>query len=416
MSSIQILMVGGAVRDHLLGRPVHDRDWVVVGATPEEMVAQGFQPVGRDFPVFLHPQTHEEYALARTERKSGRGYRGFAVQSSPDVTLEEDLARRDLTINAMAAPDGWPESGTLSDPYGGQRDLQARLLRHVTDAFREDPVRILRVARFAARFADFSVAPETMALMREMVAAGEADDLVAERVWQELARGLMETAPERMFEVLRDCGALEVLLPELARLWGVPQRAEYHPEIDTGVHVMMVLQQAARLDAPLAVRYACLVHDLGKGTTPTDVLPRHIGHEQRSARLAKQVGERLRVPSDCRELADVVAREHGNIHRSGELNAAALMRLFERCDALRQPARFALALLACECDARGRLGLEDQPYPQRARLQAALDQALAVVTSAVAAQAAAQGRTGRAIGEAVAAARTQAIERWLHAA
>jgi len=416
MSSIQILMVGGAVRDHLLGRPVHDRDWVVVGATPEEMVAQGFQPVGRDFPVFLHPKTHEEYALARTERKSGRGYRGFAVQSSPEVTLEEDLARRDLTINAMAAPDGWPENGTLSDPYGGQRDLQARQLRHVTDAFREDPVRILRVARFAARFADFSVAAETMALMREMVDAGEADDLVAERVWQEVARGLMETAPGRMFEVLRDCGALDVLLPELSRLWGVPQRAEYHPEIDTGVHVMMVLQQAARLDAPLAVRYACLVHDLGKGTTPADVLPRHIGHEQRSARLARQVGERLRVPSDCRELADVVAREHGNIHRSGELNAAALMRLFERCDALRQPARFALALLACECDARGRLGLEDQPYPQRARLQAALEQALSVVTAEVAAQAAAQGRTGRAIGEAVAAARTQAIERWLHAA
>ncbi len=415
MSSIQILMVGGAVRDHLLGRPVHDRDWVVVGATPEEMVAQGFQPVGRDFPVFLHPQTHEEYALARTERKSGRGYRGFAVQSSPDVTLEEDLARRDLTINAMAAPEGWPESGTLSDPYGGRRDLEAKLLRHVTDAFREDPVRILRVARFAARFADFRVAPETMALMREMVKAGEASDLVAERVWQEIARGLMETAPERMFEVLRDCGALQVLLPELARLWGVPQRAEYHPEIDTGVHVMMVLQQAARLQAPLAVRYACLVHDLGKGTTPTDVLPRHIGHEQRSARLAKQVGERLRVPGDCRELADVVAREHGNIHRSGELNAAALMRLFERCDALRQPARFALALLACECDARGRLGLEDQPYPQRARLQAALDQALAVVTSEVAARAAAQGLAGRAIGEAVATARTQAIARWLAA-
>ncbi|MEG2876933.1 MAG: multifunctional CCA addition/repair protein [Comamonas sp.] len=412
---MQTLMVGGAVRDHLLGRPVHDHDWVVVGATPEEMVAQGFQPVGRDFPVFLHPQTHEEYALARTERKSGRGYRGFAVQSSPDVTLEEDLARRDLTINAMAAPEGWPESGTLSDPYGGQRDLEAKLLRHVTDAFREDPVRILRVARFAARFADFSVAPETMALMREMVDAGEASDLVAERVWQEIARGLMETAPARMFEVLRDCGALEVLLPELARLWGVPQRAEYHPEIDTGVHVMMVLQQAARLDAPLAVRYACLVHDLGKGTTPADVLPRHIGHEQCSARLAKQVGDRLRVPSDCRELADVVAREHGNIHRSGELNAAALMRLFERCDAIRQPARFALALLACECDARGRLGLEDQPYPQRARLQAALDQALAVVTAQVAAQAAAQGLAGRAIGEAVAAARTQAIAHWLAA-
>ncbi|MCT9810408.1 multifunctional CCA addition/repair protein [Acidovorax sp. Be4] len=410
---MQILMVGGAVRDQLLGRPVNDRDWVVVGATPEQMVAQGYQPVGRDFPVFLHPKTHEEYALARTERKSGRGYRGFAVQSSPDVTLEEDLARRDLTINAMAAPEGWPESGTLSDPYGGRRDLQAKLLRHVTDAFREDPVRILRVARFAARFDDFQVAPDTMALMQQMVDAGEASDLVAERVWQELARGLMETAPERMFEVLRDCGALAVLLPELARLWGVPQRAEYHPEIDTGVHVMMVLQQAARLQAPLAVRYACLVHDLGKGTTPADVLPRHIGHEQRSAQLAKKVGERLRVPTDCRELADVVAREHGNIHRSGDLNAAALMRLLERCDAIRQPARFALVLLACECDARGRLGLEDQPYPQRARLQSALDQALSVVTADVAAQAAAEGKTGRAVGEAVAAARTQALQRWL---
>ena len=413
MSSIQILMVGGAVRDQLLGRPVHDRDWVVVGATPEQMVAQGYQPVGRDFPVFLHPASHEEYALARTERKSGRGYRGFAVQSSPDVTLEEDLARRDLTINAMAASEGWPDSGSLHDPYGGQRDLQAKVLRHVTDAFREDPVRILRVARFAARFADFQVAPDTMALMQQMVEAGEASDLVAERVWQEIARGLMESAPERMFEVLRDCGALAVLLPELARLWGVPQRAEYHPEIDTGVHVMMVLQQAARLSAPLCVRYACLVHDLGKGTTPADMLPRHIGHEQRSAQLAKQVGARLRVPSDCRELADVVAREHGNIHRSGDLNASALMRLFERCDALRQPARFALVLWACECDARGRLGLEDQAYPQRARLQAALDQALSVSTAEVAAQAAVEGRTGRAIGEAVAAARSQALQRWL---
>lgn len=413
MTSLQILTVGGAIRDQLLGRPVNDRDWVVVGATPAQMQALGYQPVGRDFPVFLHPETHEEYALARTERKSGRGYRGFTVHSSPDVTLEEDLARRDLTINAMAAPAGWPDSGALSDPYGGQRDLEARVLRHVTDAFREDPVRILRVARFAARFADFQVAPETMALMREMVEAGEADDLVAERVWQELARGLMETAPERMFEVLRGCGALEVLLPELARLWGVPQRAEYHPEVDTGVHVMMVLQQAARLDAPLSVRYACLVHDLGKGTTAADVLPRHIGHEQRSARLARQIGERLRVPGDCRELADIVAREHGNIHRSGELNATALMRLFERCDALRQPARFKLALLACECDARGRLGLEDRDYPQRARLQTALEQALSVSTAEIAAQAMAQGRTGPAIGEAVAHARTQAIARWL---
>ena len=407
------MLVGGAVRDHLLGRPVQDRDWVVVGATPEQMLAQGFVPVGRDFPVFLHPTSHEEYALARTERRNGRGYRGFAIQSSPEVTLEEDLARRDLTINAIAASSDWPGSGELVDPYGGQRDLQAKQLRHVTEAFREDPVRILRVARFAARFADFHVAPETMALMQQMVDAGEASHLVAERVWQELARGLMEAAPERMFEVLRDCGALNALLPELDRLWGVPQRADYHPEIDCGLHVLLVLQQAARLAAPLAVRYACLVHDLGKGTTPADILPRHIGHEQRSAQLAKQLGARLRVPNDCRELAEVVAREHGNIHRSGDLAAAALMRLLERCDAIRQPARFALVLLACECDARGRLGLENQPYPQRARLQAALDQALSVATADVAAQAAAEGKTGPAVGEAVRTARTRAVQRWI---
>lgn len=327
--------------------------------------------MGRDFPVFLHPQTHEEYALARTERKSGRGYRGFAVQASPEVTLEEDLSRRDLTINAIAQPaDAAGASASdpsathgLCDPYGGVRDLQARVLRHVTDAFREDPVRILRVARFAARFTDFTVAPETLALMREMVEAGEVDHLVAERVWQELARGLMEPAPSRMFEVLRACGALAVLLPELDRLWGVPQRAEYHPEVDTGVHVMMVLDMAARLQAPLAVRFACLVHDLGKGTTAADVLPRHIGHETRSAELLRDVCERLRVPVDCRETADVVAREHGHIHRSADLNAAALVRLLERCDALRKPARFAEVLLACECDARGRLGFEETPYP-----------------------------------------------------
>ncbi len=413
---MQIYLVGGAVRDRLLGRPVHDRDWVVVGATPAEMEAQGFLPVGRDFPVFLHPATREEYALARTERKSGHGYRGFAVHAAPDVTLEEDLSRRDITINSIA--EGPVNSGapSLIDPYGGARDIEARVLRHVTDAFREDPVRILRVARFAARFTDFHVAPETLQLMREMVEAGEADHLVPERVWQELARGLMEARPSRMFEVLRDCGALAVLLPEVARLWGVPQRAEYHPEVDTGIHLMMVLDMAARLEAPLAVRFACLTHDLGKGTTPADVLPRHIGHEARSARLLQGVAERLRVPVDCRETADVVAREHGNIHRSGELGAAALLRLLERCDALRKPERFADVLLACECDARGRLGFEEAPYPQRPRLTAALAAARAVPTGPIAAEATRAGLGGPQVGEAIRRARTEALQRHLDGA
>ena len=420
---MQIYMVGGAVRDRLLGLPVQDHDWVVVGATPEQMVAQGYLPVGKDFPVFLHPDSREEYALARTERKSGRGYRGFTVFTSPDVTLEEDLARRDLTINSIAAPADWTgasgQNGLnpgLIDPFGGQRDLHAKVLRHVTDAFREDPVRILRLARFAARFHDFSIAPETMALLREMVADGEADHLVPERVWQELSRGLMEAHPARMFDVLRDCGALAVVLPELNRLWGVPQRAEYHPEVDTGVHVMMVLQMAARLNASLPVRWACLMHDLGKGTTPTDVLPRHIGHEQRSSKLLRTVGQRLRVPTDCTELADVVAREHGNIHRSGDLNAAALVRLLERCDAFRKPARFADALLACECDARGRLGMEEDAYPQRQHLLAALAAAQGVDTASVAQAAVDRGARGDAIGKAVATARAQAVQAWLNQA
>ncbi|MGE6212848.1 multifunctional CCA addition/repair protein [Comamonas aquatica] len=406
---MKIYMVGGAVRDRLLQRPVHDTDWVVVGASPEDMTARGFMPVGRDFPVFLHPETHEEYALARTERKSGMGYRGFVVHTAPDVTLEEDLARRDLTINAIAAPAGWTGAEDVFDPYHGQADLQARVLRHVTEAFREDPVRILRVARFAARFNDFHVAPETLQLMREMVDAGEADHLVPERVWQEISRGLMEAQPSRMFEVLRACGALRVLLPELDRLWGVPQRAEYHPEVDSGVHAMLVLDMAAQLQSPLSVRFACLCHDFGKGTTPAEMLPRHIGHEQRSARLLQGVCARWRVPNDCKELADVVAREHGNIHRSGELNAAAVLRLLERCDALRKPARFAEALLACECDARGRTGFEDRPYPQRQRLQTALDAALAVDTAPIAQAAAQRGLQGPAIGEAVASARQQAV-------
>ena len=410
---MQIYMVGGAVRDRLLGRPVNDHDWVVVGATPQQMLELGYLAVGRDFPVFLHPETREEYALARTERKSGRGYRGFVVQSSPEVTLEEDLSRRDLTINSIASSAEWTGAAGIIDPYDGVRDLRDKVLRHVTHAFHDDPVRILRVARFAARFTDFSVAPETLALMRSMVQHGEADHLVPERVWQELARGLMEEKPSRMFHVLRACGALKVVLPEVDRLWGVPQRAEYHPEIDTGVHLMMVLDMAARLQAPLAVRFACLTHDLGKGTTPAEMLPRHIGHEQRSAKLLKGVCERLRVPTDCRELADVVAREHGNIHRSGELGAAALVRLIERCDAIRKPARFDEVLLACECDARGRLGFEDAPYPQRARLGAALVAVQSVATSVIAASAASKGVTGQKVGEMIHTARVQAVADWL---
>lgn len=408
-------VVGGAIRDALLGEAVHDRDWVVVGSTPEAMAAQGYLPVGQDFPVFLHPQSKEEHALARTERKQARGYRGFVVSASPDVTLEEDLARRDLTINAMALPEAWagrPQADWLDhiiDPYEGQRDVQARVLRHVTEAFAEDPVRILRLARFAARWRDFRVAEETQALMRQMVASGEVDHLVPERVWQELSRGLMTNTPSRMFEVLRRCGALRALLPEVDALWGVPQRAEHHPEIDTGVHVMMVLDMAARLQAPLAVRWACLMHDLGKASTPSDVLPRHIGHEMRSVKLLKVVGERLRVPSACKELAEVVAREHGNIHRSLDLNPAATLRLLARCDALRQSERFALVLLACECDARGRLGFEDKPYPQATRLGRALEQVLSVDTASIAQQAARDGLAGLAIGQRIEAARVAVL-------
>ena len=398
-------MVGGAVRDRLLGRAVHDRDWVVVGASADELIAAGYLPVGRDFPVFLDPATREEVALARTERKTAPGYHGFVFHADPSVTLEDDLLRRDLTINAMAED----EHGQLVDPHGGREDLAARRLRHVSPAFAEDPVRILRVARFAARWPDFEVAEETAALMRSMVDAGEVDALVPERVWQELSRGLMEVRPSRMFDVLRDCGALARLLPEVERLWGVPQRADYHPEVDTGVHLMMVLDMSARLVAPLAVRYACLGHDLGKGTTPAEVLPKHIGHEQRSARLVRKMSQRLHVPVDCRDLAEMVAYEHGNIHRSGEFGAAALVRLLERCDAWRRPQRFADALLACECDARGRLGLEEKPYLQRERLLQALALAKAVDTSEIARQAAERGLEGPAIGEAIQRARVEAV-------
>ncbi|MDO9436330.1 multifunctional CCA addition/repair protein [Hydrogenophaga sp.] len=412
-------LVGGAVRDALLARDAQtsnvshaDRDWVVVGASPEAMVAEGYLPVGRDFPVFLHPTTRDEYALARTERKTAPGYHGFAFHADPGVTLEDDLARRDLTINAMAVDAAHaddPAHAPLIDPHHGLRDLHDRVLRHVTGAFTEDPVRILRLARFAARFPDFTVAPETMDLMRQMVRDGEVDHLVAERVWQELARGLMEQKPSRMLEVLRACGALQRLLPEVDRLWGVPQRAEYHPEVDTGVHLMMVLDMSARLDAPLPVRFACMCHDLGKGTTPADVLPRHIGHEERSADLLQALCERLRVPTACRELADVVAREHGNVHRSGDLKANALVRLLERCDAVRKPARFLDALLACECDARGRLGMDEQPYPQRERLARLLAAARSVDTATVAAQAQADGLKGEHVGQRIHKARIAAV-------
>ena len=370
---MKIYTVGGAVRDALLGLPVQDRDYVVVGATPAEMLRRGFTPVGKDFPVFLHPKTHEEYALARTERKTAPGYKGFVFHTAPEVTLEQDLVRRDLTINAIAMAD----DGSLVDPFGGRQDLQARVLRHVSAAFAEDPVRILRVARFAARFSlpphDFSVAPQTIALMRQMVAAGEVDALVPERVWQELARGLMEAKPSRMFDVLRACGALARILPELDALWGVPQPPQHHPEIDTGLHLMLVIDHAASQHRTLPVRVAALLHDLGKGTTPAAEWPRHHGHEERGAALVDAVCQRLKIPNDCRDLAVMTAREHGNIGRALALRADTLVKLFERCDALRKPQRFRDMLLAVESDYRGRGRAGDdfgaRPFPQSAYLQ-----------------------------------------------
>lgn len=361
-------IVGGAVRDELLGVAVKDRDYVVVGATPEAMVAQGYTPVGKDFPVFLHPKTHAEYALARTERKTAPGYKGFVFHTDASVTLEEDLIRRDLTINAMAQD----EDGSIVDPFGGKRDLEQRIFRHVSPAFAEDPVRILRIARFAARFPEFTVAAETNTLMQDMVAAGEVDALVPERVWQELARGLMEVRPSRMFEVLRDCGALQRILPELNVLWGVPQPAQYHPEIDTGVHIMLVIDYAAGIAANLPVRCAALLHDLGKGVTPPDQWPRHHGHEMYSAKLVDAVSKRLKIPNDCRDLALMTAREHGNVGRAFELRANTIVSLLERCDAFRKPQRFIEMLQASECDHRGRTGFADKPFPQNAYLQAAL--------------------------------------------
>ncbi|EIJ45350.1 tRNA nucleotidyltransferase [Herbaspirillum sp. GW103] len=393
--------VGGAVRDGLLGLPVKDRDHVVVGATPEQLLALGFRPVGKDFPVFLHPETHEEYAMARTERKTAPGYKGFDFHAAPDVTLEDDLARRDLTINAMAQD----EDGTLVDPYHGRADLEARVFRHVSDAFVEDPVRILRVARFAARFADFTVAPQTNALMQRMVDEGEVDALVPERVWQELSRGLMEHKPSRMFEVLRVCGALQRILPELDALWGVPQPEKWHPEIDTGVHVMLVVDWAAAQDFSLPIRFAALLHDLGKGTTPPEIWPRHHGHEARSERLVEQVCARLKVPGECRDLALMTAREHGNVGRCFEMRPGTLVKFFARCDAFRKPQRFLDMLRASECDHRGRTGLELQPFPQAAYLEGALQAASAIDAGAIAQQ---QTQPQR-IADAILAARTAQV-------
>jgi len=397
---METFLVGGSVRDGLLDLPVVDRDWVVVGATPQQMLDLGYRAVGRDFPVFLHPDTHEEYALARTERKSGPGYRGFVVQASPEVTLEEDLARRDLTINAIARD----ASGALIDPYHGVRDIEARVLRHVSSAFTEDPVRILRLARFAARFADFSVAPETMALARSMVDAGEVDALVAERVWQELAKGLGEREPSRMFQVLRECGALARILPEVDRLFGVPQPALHHPEVDTGVHVMMALDLAAREQAPLPVRFALLVHDLGKGTTPPAEWPRHIAHEQRGVPLIDALCQRLRVPSECHDLARLVSRFHTDVHRALELRPATVLKVIEGNDAVRRPERFLQVLLACEFDARGRLGLAGRAYPQRALMEAALEAARSIDAGAIA-----RSSVRERIAEAVRQARLAAV-------
>ncbi len=376
---MRIYRVGGSVRDELLGLPVKDRDYVVVGATPESLVRLGYRPVGKDFPVFLHPETHEEYALARTERKTSRGYRGFEVLTSPQVTLEEDLARRDLTINAIAKD----EAGQIIDPFHGVSDLKAGILRHVSRAFSEDPVRILRVARFAARF-NFQVIPETLLLMKDMVQNGEVNALVAERVWQELARGLMTDVPSKMFLTLRDCGALACILPEVDALFGVPQPEHAHPEIDTGIHVMLVIDYAAKKNYSLTVRFAALMHDLGKATTPRELWPRHIGHETRSIGLTEKLCNRIRVPKSCRDLALLVARYHGDVHRAGELRPATMADMLQTTDAYRKPQRFEEFLQACACDFYGRPGYAEKPYPQLLRLQRALVAAKLVDAGAIA--------------------------------
>ncbi len=398
---MEIYLVGGAVRDKQLGLTVQDRDYVVVGATPEEMTARGFRMVGADFPVFLHPETKEEYALARTERKSGRGYKGFTVYAGPDVTLEDDLARRDLTINAMAEH----ADGTLIDPFGGIEDLKRGILRHVSPAFVEDPLRVLRVARFAARFG-YAVAPETLALMQEIVEAGELEQLVAERVWTEIERALGERAPARFFEVLRECRALARVLPELDALFGVPQPPEHHPEIDTGVHTLMVLAQATRLSSEARVRFAALTHDLGKGATPPGEWPKHHGHEVRSVELVRALARRLRVPNEFRDLAVAVARYHGNGHRIAELRDATVLETLEALDAFRRPERLEGFVLACEADYRGRTGYEQRDYPQAGQWRAAFAAARAVDTATAIA-----GLTGPVAGEAIRRARIEAIRR-----
>lgn len=376
---MRVYLVGGAVRDRLLGRAVKERDWVVVGARPEELERDGYVPVGREFPVFLHPETHEEYALARLERKVGLGYRGFTTQFAPDVTLEDDLKRRDLTINAMAET----PAGEIIDPYGGRRDLEARLLRHVSEAFVEDPVRILRVARFAARYADlgFRVAEDTLELMKRMTESGEVDALVPERVWQETERALGESRPDVFFETLRSCGALTRIFPEIAALYGIPQPARWHPEIDTGVHVMLVIRYAASIGAPIIVRFAALMHDLGKALSPREQWPSHRGHEEAGVPLIEGLCDRLRIPNAYRELAVLTARHHASVHRAAELRSSTLLKLLETVDAFRRPERFRELLLACECDARGRAGLENQPYPQRDYLSRIRDAASAVTLS-----------------------------------
>lgn len=401
---MQIYKVGGAVRDRLLGRPVSDIDWVVVGATAEQMQALGFRPVGADFPVFLHPKSGEEYALARTERKSGRGYGGFTFHASPEVTLEEDLIRRDLTINAMAED----EHGNVSDPYHGKKDLESRILRHVSPAFAEDPLRVLRVARFAARYASlgFRVAPETIDLMRQLSESGELQALTAERSWKEIARALMEDHPQVFIQVLRECGALKELLPEVDALFGVPQPAIHHPEIDSGIHTLSVLEQAALHQQPLTVRWACLLHDLGKGTTPETQWPRHIAHEHRGLQLIEAVNQRFKVPRDCQELAMLVGEFHTHCHRALELKASTLLELLQRFDVYRRPQRFEEFICACEMDARGRKGLEQRDYPQADYLRGAAAAARAVQVQPLVQQ----GLTGQALGEALKGERLKALK------
>ncbi|MDG1581127.1 multifunctional CCA addition/repair protein [Pseudomonas sp. GOM6] len=401
---MQIYKVGGAVRDRLLGRPVADIDWVVVGASAEAMQAQGFRPVGSDFPVFLHPQSGEEYALARTERKSGQGYGGFTFHASPDVTLEEDLIRRDLTVNAMAED----EHGNVIDPYGGLQDLEARLLRHVSPAFAEDPLRVLRVARFAARYAPlgFRVAEETLALMRQLAESGELKALTAERSWKEISRALLEPRPDVFIQVLRDCGALAELLPELDALFGVPQTASHHPEVDTGVHCLMVLQQCAQHEQPLTVRWACLLHDLGKGRTPESEWPRHIAHEKRGLKLIDAVNQRCKAPRDCAELALLVGEYHTHGHRALELRADTLLDLLQAFDVYRRPQRFEEFISACEMDARGRLGFEERDYPQATYLRGAMQATRAVAVQPLLEQ----GFKGAELGEALKRERLNALK------